>query len=111
MIRSGPQASWAHYQVAVLLDVDRDSPILLVRDRRSNCGRRTIPDTISTRATEELVMLGEIPQFQRPVLEEREIRHKRPVFVLDQRPQFRSHTGSADRTVVPAHNCLLRIPV
>ena len=73
MIRSGPQAPGAHHQVAVLLDVDRDPAVLFIRDGGSNRSRRAIADAVSTGTTDELVMPVKIPQFQRPILEERQV--------------------------------------
>ena len=54
-------------------------------------------------------MLVKIPELQRPILEERQIGDERPIFILDQWPQFGSDAGRADRAVIPPDSGLLLV--
>src|SRR5215471_16400461 len=58
---------------------------------------------------DELVVLVEIPEAQRPPADERGVREERPVFFLDDVVQLRRETGRRDRTGVPSRCCEIEI--
>src|SRR2546422_813173 len=86
MIGGSPETTGTHHKLAVLLIVDRDPAVLLICNGRADCRGRALADPVSAGTANELVMSVEVPQLQRPILEEGEIGNQRPIFVPDQRP-------------------------
>src|SRR5262245_18218008 len=73
VIRSSPETSRAHHQITVLLNIDRDPAVFFIRDRRTDSSRRAIADAVSAGTADELIVFIEVPEFKRPILEERQI--------------------------------------
>src|SRR5215475_2273505 len=96
-----PGALWtaAHHKIAVRLNRDGESAMLLVRKRGPDGRRRVVADAFAARASDVLVVLGEIPQTQRPV---HPTRYQRPVFVPDLLPQLHREARGADWARVPS---------
>ena len=109
MMRGRPENAGGVVQIAVALDVDADAAVLLVGQRRAHRGRSAVADAISAVAADELIMLVEVPQAARPVGDEGDIGHQRPVFGLDLVPQFGGHAGGGDGAGVPAPGGLLDV--
>src|SRR5437660_473631 len=57
---------------------------------------------IGAAATDELVVLRHVPEFQRPVLQEDRVIHQRPVLVPQLVPKLHGKPSGADRARVPA---------
>src|ERR1700726_2125563 len=76
--------------------------MLAVSERRTDCRGRTVPDAISSRAADELIVLVEGPQTQGPVAHPRcDIGDERPILVFDLGPYFCREARGANRTGVP----------
>ena len=103
VFRRRPQRARRHHQIAVGLNRHADAPVLPVGERRAHRRRRVVADALGAGAADVLVVLGEVPQPQRPV---HPAGHERPVLVLELRPQLHRQPRGADRARVPAVGCV-----
>ena len=76
--------------------------MLLVGERGSGGRRSAVANAVGAPTADILIMLAEVPQAGWPVAEEGDVRHKRPIFVLQVVPQFGRYARRGDRAGVPA---------
>jgi hypothetical protein len=63
--------------------------------------RSAVADAVGALVADVLIMFAEVPQARRPMTKERDLRHQRPVFVLQVVPQFGRYPRRADRAGIP----------
>src|SRR5436190_22797696 len=88
VMRRGPQHSGSVVQIAVALNVNGQSSMLLVGESRAYRGRRLIADACAALRSDVMVGLAEVPQARGPGTDEAVVRYQRPVFILDLRPDL-----------------------
>src|SRR5439155_3691496 len=108
MMGGRPQDTRSVVQITVGLDIEGQTAVLPVSQRRAHRGRRAVTNAICAVASNKLIMFGEVPQPGRPPALEHNIRHERPVFILDLVPQLGGQAGRGDRAGVPTPSRFLQ---
>jgi hypothetical protein len=101
VMRERPQDAARHQQIAVRLDADAESSMFAVRESRTGRCRRGVADALAAGPPHELIVPGEIPEPQRPVVHAPRERNERPVEMFDLAPQLARQSRRADRPRIP----------
>ncbi len=96
MMRSCPEWPRGIHEIAVILDADAQSAVLLVRKRCPDCGWQGRTYRRRTTAADRSIELVDVPKRRRRAAD------KRPIFVFDYGPQFGSHPRRAYGTGIPS---------
>src|SRR4030095_11918141 len=76
-----------------------------------SCVRAALTEPMGTGPADVVIVPGEVPELERPMVHEVRVRDERPVFTLDLIPQLRRQASRRDRAGVPAMRSLLDVEI